>query len=107
FLTNFPNLETLDIVGNPDIDAETLFEALRSAPRLRELGLTDNGLTTLSPTAQQAIGAMPGLRLLWLSRIRLQLDTTSLGFLTRLPLDALGLAHNQITLDESLAAQFQ
>lgn len=107
FLTNFPNLETLEIVGNPDIDAETLFEALRSAPRLRELGLTDNGLTTLSPTAQQAIGAMPGLRLLWLSRNRLQLDTTSLGFLTRLPLDALGLGHNQITLDQSLAAQFQ
>ena len=33
FLANFPNLETLEIIGNPDIDAETLFEALRSAPR--------------------------------------------------------------------------
>lgn len=62
FLPNFPNLETLEIIGNPDMDAETLFEALKSVPRLRELALTDNGLTSLSATARQAIGAMPGLR---------------------------------------------
>jgi len=107
FLANFPDLDTLEIVGNPDMDAETLFEALKSAPRLRELGLTGNGLTTLSATAQQAIAAMPGLRVLGLSRNRLRLDDASLAFLTRLPLDALGLGHNQITLDERLAAQFQ
>lgn len=89
------------------MDAEALFEALKSAPRLRELGLTGNGLTTLSATAQQAIGAMPGLRVLGLSRNRLRLDNASLAFLTRLPLDGLGLGSNQITLDESLAAQFQ
>ncbi|MCE7761557.1 hypothetical protein GQL56_02780 [Pseudomonas putida] len=107
FLSNFPNLETLEIIGNPEMDADTLFEALKSVPRLRELSLTGNGLTTLSPTAQQAIGAMSGLRILGLSRNRLRLDEASLGFLARLPLDALGLGHNQITLDEGLAAGFQ
>ncbi len=107
FLANFPDLDTLEIIGNPEMDAEALFEALKSAPRLRELGLAGNGLTTLSATAQQAIGAMPGLRVLGLSRNRLRLDNASLAFLTRLPLDGLGLGSNQITLDESLAAQFQ
>ena len=107
FLPNFPNLETLKIIGNPDMDAETLFEALKSAPRLRELTLTNNGLTSLSATARQAIGAMPGLRVLVLSRNRLRLNSASLAFLTRLPLDGLSLGSNQITLDESLAAQFQ
>ncbi|WP_455886071.1 NEL-type E3 ubiquitin ligase domain-containing protein [Pseudomonas rustica] len=107
FLSNFPNLETLEIIGNPDMDAETLFEALKSAPRLRELGLTSNGLTALTATAQQAIEAMPGLRILGLSRNRLQLDDASLSFLARLPLDALGLGNNQITLDETLAARFE
>lgn len=106
-LSNFPNLENLEIIGNPDIDAETLFEALKSAPRLRELGLTSNGLTALTATAQQAIEAMPGLRILGLSRNRLQLDDASLSFLARLPLDALGLGNNRITLDETLAARFQ
>lgn len=106
-LSNFPNLEKLEIIGNPDMDAETLFEALKSAPRLRELGLTSNGLTALTATAQQAIEAMPGLRILGLSRNRLQLDDASLSFLARLPLDALGLGNNQITLDETLAARFQ
>ncbi|WP_426811477.1 NEL-type E3 ubiquitin ligase domain-containing protein [Pseudomonas sp. WOUb67] len=107
FLSNFPNLEILEIIGNPDMDAEALFQALKSMPRLRELGLAGNGLTTLPPTARQAIGSMPGLKVLGLSRNRLRLDDASLGFLTRLPLDALGLGHNQITLDETLAARFQ
>ena len=106
-LSNFPNLQNLEIIGNPDMDAETLFEALKSAPRLRELDLTSNGLTALTATAQQAIEAMPGLRILGLSRNRLQLDDATLSFLARLPLDALGLGHNQITLDETLAARFQ
>nr|WP_084297158.1 NEL-type E3 ubiquitin ligase domain-containing protein [Pseudomonas sp. URIL14HWK12:I5] len=106
-LSNFPNLENLEIIGNPDMDAETLFEALKSAPRLRGLGLTSNGLTALTATAQQAIEAMPGLRILGLSRNRLQLDDASLSFLARLPLDALGLGNNRITLDETLAARFQ
>nr|WP_043196758.1 NEL-type E3 ubiquitin ligase domain-containing protein [Pseudomonas putida] len=107
FLSNFPNLEVLEIIGNPEMDAERLFQALKSAPRLRELGLAGNGLTTLSPTAQQAIGSMSNLRVLGLSRNRLRLDDASLRFLTRLPLDALGLGHNQITLDETLAAHFR
>jgi len=107
FLSNFPHLEALEVIGNPEMDAEALFEALRSVPRLRELDLTNNGLATLSATAQQAIGAMPGLKILNLSRNRLQLDDASLSFLTRLPLDALKLGNNQITLDEALATRFQ
>ncbi|WP_350157406.1 NEL-type E3 ubiquitin ligase domain-containing protein [Pseudomonas kurunegalensis] len=107
FLSNFPHLESLEIIGNPEMDAESLFEALKAAPRLRELGLTNNGLTTLSATAQEAIGSMPGLKMLGLSRNQLQLDDASLSFLTRLPLDALGLGNNLITLDETLAARFQ
>ena len=107
FLSNFPNLEVLEITGNPEMDAETLFKALKAVPKLRELDLTSNGLPTLSATAQQAIGAMPNLRVLSLRRNRLQLDDASFSFLTRLPLDALDLSNNQITLDETLAARFQ
>lgn len=107
FLANFPHLQALDVTSNPHMNAEALFEALRSAPRLRDLNLTGNALRALTPAAQQAIGAMPGLRILNLRRNFLELDDASLQFLSRLRLDALGLGNNHITLDERLAARFQ
>ncbi|MNO54181.1 putative E3 ubiquitin-protein ligase ipaH4.5 [compost metagenome] len=107
FLSCFAHLEVLHVIGNPLMDSASLFDALGSAPRLRELNLTGNGLTALSPVAQQAVQAMPNLRVLNLRRNSLQLDDTTLSLLTRLRLDVLRLGSNRITLDESLAARFQ
>jgi hypothetical protein len=107
FLGNFPHLQALDVTNNPHMNAEALFEALRSAPRLRDLNLTGNALRALTPAARQAIGAMPGLRILNLRSNFLELDDASLQFLTRLRLDALGLGDNHITLDQRLGARFQ
>ncbi|ATP49713.1 hypothetical protein CR512_10165 [Pseudomonas putida] len=107
FLANFPHLHALDVNRNPNMNVEALFEALRAAPRLRDLNLTGNALRALTPAGRQAIGAMPGLRILNLRSNFLELDDASLQFLTRLRLGALGLGDNHITLDERLAARFQ
>lgn len=107
FLSCFPNLQVLEVTGNPNIDAESLFQALASVPRLRTLDLTGNALATLSPTAQRVLAAMPGLRQLNLRRNQLTLDQATLTFLCRRSLEVLRLGHNRITLDENLATRFQ
>ncbi|WP_189660591.1 NEL-type E3 ubiquitin ligase domain-containing protein [Pseudomonas vlassakiae] len=107
FLSCFPNLQVLEVTGNPQINTEALYLALRSVPRLRTLDLTSNALQVLSPTAQQVLSAMPDLRQLNLRRNRLTLDEGTLAFLCKLPLDVLRLGSNRITLDEGLAARFQ
>ncbi|MFK0310158.1 NEL-type E3 ubiquitin ligase domain-containing protein [Pseudomonas sp. NPDC090233] len=107
FLQYFPNLRELAVNGNPEIDADALFQALNSAPGLVDLHLVNNGLTELTRAAEQSLQAMPGLRLLNLGRNNLQLSPANLTFLARIRLEALNLAHNQITLDEALASQFQ
>lgn len=107
FLACFPHLEALDVSNNLNINAQSLFEALRSTPRLRTLTLSGNGLTTLSATAQQALDAMPGLRVLNLPRNYLELNEASLDSLARLQLEGLNLANNHITLNPALATRFQ
>jgi hypothetical protein len=107
FLSCFPNLQVLEVTGNPAIDAQGLFDALMSVPRLRSLDLTYNNLTTLSATAQRALEAMPDLRELNLRCNRLTLDESTLTFLARQQLDVLRLGSNRITLDENLAKRFQ
>nr|WP_110635530.1 NEL-type E3 ubiquitin ligase domain-containing protein [Pseudomonas sp. CC120222-01a] len=107
FLSCFPNLQVLEVTGNREIDAEELFQALESTPRLRTLDLTSNGLASLSPTAQRVLAAMPDLRQLNLRRNQLTLDESTLAFLCKQPLDVLRLGSNRITLDQNLAARFQ
>ncbi|CAB5627745.1 Probable E3 ubiquitin-protein ligase ipaH4.5 [Pseudomonas putida] len=107
FLSRFPNLQVLEVTNNRTIDAQALFEALESVPRLRTLDLTNNTLTTLSPTAQRVLAAMPDLRQLNLRRNQLTLDEATLTFLCGRPLDVLRLGHNRITLDENLSTRFQ
>ncbi|CAM4039907.1 Leucine-rich repeat-containing protein 32 [Pseudomonas reidholzensis] len=107
FLGGFSRLEQLELIGNPDIDPASLFAALKSTPHLVELSLPGNALTELTRTAQEALGAMPRLRVLDLSRNRLQLNAADITFLGRLRLDALSLLRNNITLDHALAERFQ
>lgn len=107
FLSRFPNLQVLGVTNNRTIDAQALFEALESVPRLRTLDLTNNALATLSPTAQRVLAAMPNLRELNLRRNQLTLDEATLTFLCGRPLDTLRLGHNRIMLDENLAPRFQ
>ncbi|QHG68250.1 hypothetical protein C2H86_13860 [Pseudomonas putida] len=107
FLSCFPNLQVLEVTRNPAIDAQGLFDALASVPRLRSLDLTSNGLASLTPAAQNALTAMPDLRQLNLRRNQLTLDETTLTFLASRPLDILRLGSNRITLDENLAKRFQ
>lgn len=107
FLSCFPGLRTLEVAGNPDMDAEALFQALKSAPGLQTLKLNGNALPALSPLAHEALAAMPGLRNLNLRRNRLQLDAASLVLLAGLRLDVLNLGSNAITLDQTLASAFQ
>jgi len=107
FLSCFPNLQVLEVTGNPTIDAQGLYDALLAVPRLRSLSLAGNALATLSPAAQEALAAMPDLRELNLRRNRLTLDESTLTFLGRRQLDVLRLSNNRITLDETLAKRFQ
>ncbi len=107
FLSCFPNLQVLEVTGNPEIEAEALFQALESVPRLRTLELVGNTLATLSPTARRVLAAMPDLRQLNLNRNQLTLDQATLAFLCRRPLEVLTLRSNRITLDENLATRFQ
>lgn len=107
FLACFPNLSQLEVIDNPRIDAESLFDALRSTPKLQALSLGENRLTTLPPTALRALGAMRDLRVLNLHGNLLELNDASLDCLAGLPLEALGLSDNHITLNPALAARFQ
>ncbi|MFJ4353431.1 NEL-type E3 ubiquitin ligase domain-containing protein [Pseudomonas sp. NPDC089428] len=107
FLAGFPNLQVLEVSGNPSLHAQSLFEALENVPRLRSLNLANNALESLSATAHRALAAMPDLRELNLSRNRLTLDESTLQLLASRPLEVLELGHNRISLDANLAARFQ
>lgn len=107
FFQSFPRLEQLSMIGHPQLPAEALFAALRSAPHLIELQISDCGLSELTSTAQQALSAMHRLRILNLSRNQLRLDQGQLTLLASLRIDALSLSSNRIVLDQALATRFQ
>lgn len=107
WLECFPNLRQLYVSSNPQIDAEALFEALKSSPGLEELHLTGNQLAGFSDKARQALRGMRRLRVLNLRRNQLVLNLADVQFLAELKLDTLGLAINQITLDQAMATAFQ
>lgn len=107
FFENFPRLEQLSVIGHPQLPAEQLYAALRSAPNLIQLQISGCALTDLSSTAQQALSAMRRLRILNLSRNQLRLDNSLMSFLASLRIDALSLSSNRIVLDQALATRFQ
>ncbi|MFS0827138.1 NEL-type E3 ubiquitin ligase domain-containing protein [Pseudomonas phoenicis] len=107
FLECFPNLERLTISRNPTMDAASLFAALRAVPNLQALDLSGNGLTRLGVAAELALVRMRRLRELTLRRNRLTFDEADMRLLGRLPLDALNLQSNAITLTPVQASRFQ
>ncbi|AUF96506.1 hypothetical protein CXQ80_12055 [Pseudomonas sp. 02C 26] len=107
YFERFPRLEQLSMVGHPQLSPEALYAALRSAPDLLALQVSDCGLSELSSTARQALGAMRRLRILNLSRNQLHLEDGQMTFLATLRIDELNLNNNQIVLDQALASRFQ
>ncbi|WP_449432755.1 dermonecrotic toxin domain-containing protein [Pseudomonas putida] len=106
FLQSFPQLQRLRLSLNPDLQAESLFLALRNAPRLQSLELLHSPLGTLDASAREALARLPRLRELRLADTALVLNDADLQVLTRLPLERLDLRSNSITLDPTLAARF-
>lgn len=107
YFERFPRLEQLSMVGHPQLPPEALYAALRSAPDLLALQVSSCGLSELSSTARQALGAMRRLRILNLSRNQLRLDDGQMTFLATLRIDELNLSSNRIVLDQALASRFQ
>ncbi|HGM5578873.1 TPA: DUF6543 domain-containing protein [Pseudomonas putida] len=103
----FPALEELQISGNPQIDAASLAQALKSAPGLRKLSLSRNALTGLSAELTSALANMRHLRTLDLSRNNLTLTAADITFFAQRRLEVLNLRHNSITLDQPTAERFQ
>ncbi|EKT4522701.1 hypothetical protein QEM13_001940 [Pseudomonas putida] len=106
FLQSFPNLQRLELANNPQLDTRALFRALRSAPGLRELGISRTPLGQLGADAREALSAMRHLRSLHILRAGLTLDVADMQVLERLPLQILRLDSNAIELTPGLAAHF-
>lgn len=106
FLQSFPNLQRLELINNPQLDTRTLFQALRNAPGLRELGISRTPLGQLDADAREALSAMRHLRTLHIFRAGLTLDVADMQVLERLPLQILRLDSNAIELTPGLAAHF-
>ncbi|MGN8249364.1 dermonecrotic toxin domain-containing protein [Pseudomonas sp. SMV7] len=106
FFEAFPGLRQLSLVGNPQLQAETLFNALRNAPQLRFLEVLDSPLGHLDATAREALRGMRHLRALRFSNNQLAITDDSLQLLAGLPLEELDLSRNQVTLTPALAARF-
>jgi len=106
FLQSFPNLQQLELVNNPQLDTRSLFQALRSAPRLQELALSRTPLPTLDAPAREALGNLRQLRILRITHAQLSLGAADMQVLTQLPLQILQLNANAIDLTPNLAAHF-
>ncbi|OCT22204.1 hypothetical protein A6E19_04205 [Pseudomonas putida] len=106
-LTCFPALEELEIRSNPQLSESSLALALRAAPNLRRLVLTNNGLTGFSTQMQEALSAMPYLRALDLGHNSLSLSSAEIDFLAASRLETVNLNNNRITLDAGSAERFQ
>jgi hypothetical protein len=106
FLQSFPALRQLDLVGNTELPAQDLWRALRSAPRLQQLGVAETVLGGLDDAARSALAGLPELHILWLHDTELTLLDADLEVLSRLPLERLHLHGNAITLDIVTAERF-
>lgn len=106
FLQSFPNLQRLELANNPQLNTRTLFQALRSAPGLRSLGISRTPIAQLDAAAREALGAMRHLRTLHISRAGLTLSAADMQLLAQLPLQILQLDANAIDLTPNLAAHF-
>lgn len=106
FFESFPQLERLRLVGNPELQSDTLFNALRNTPQLRTLEVADSPLLNLEVTARSALARMRRLRALRLRHSQLSLTDADLQMLTVLPLEELDLSGNRIMLTPALAERF-
>ena len=106
FFESFPRLQWLRLTANPDLQADTLFNALRSAPQLRTLEILGTPLGNLDAAAQDTFAGFTRLRGLRLRSCQLSIDNAYLQVLRGLPLEDLDLSENQITLAPGLAAHF-
>lgn len=95
FLPCFPNLRSLRIARNPQMAAESLFDALGNFPNLETLELPANGLGELSETAHATFGRLRRLRTLNLrgNPIVRSPNLAHMNFLKRLDLSDCGLTH--------------
>ncbi|WP_079228490.1 leucine-rich repeat domain-containing protein [Pseudomonas putida] len=93
FLPCFPNLKSLRIARNPQLAADSLFDALASFPKLETLELPANGFGELSETARANLGNLRGLRTLNLRGNPLvrSPNLAQMNFLKRLDLSDCGL----------------
>ncbi len=103
FLQSFAQLERLNVAFSPDLDTETLFQALSSAPRLRALSLEAGHLERLSAQAETALAGLRSLTELSLQRNLLTMTENDWRTLARLPLTSLNLRLNRITLTPTAA----
>ncbi|HYQ51385.1 MAG TPA: NEL-type E3 ubiquitin ligase domain-containing protein, partial [Pseudomonas sp.] len=103
---SFPSLRTLRLTQSPQLNFESLFQALEYTPRLEGLELDNNQLTSLTGAMRQRLSSLPNLQRLNLRANNLELGVDDVQVLTRLPLEELDLQRNQITLDADMAGRF-
>ncbi|WP_236186577.1 dermonecrotic toxin domain-containing protein [Pseudomonas juntendi] len=106
FFEAFPNMQNLRIMGNAQLQADSLFTALHNVPELRVLEVRDTPLGQLGPLAHEAFTRTRHLRSLRLINAGLTTSDADLQLFAGMPLVELNLAHNQITLTPALAARF-
>ncbi|EJN39701.1 hypothetical protein PMI38_00820 [Pseudomonas sp. GM84] len=103
---SFPSLRRLRLVRCPQLDFDSLFQALEFTPRLEVLELDHNQLTGLTGAMRQRLSRLSSLCTLDLRLNDLQLGADDLQLLTQLPLERLDLEYNQIALDADMAGRF-
>lgn len=107
FMLAFPNLDALEVTNNRELDADSLFQAVRVLPGLGELNVSNLPIQALSTEARSTLEALTGLRQLQLRAGQLTLTDDDVQLIARLPLEYLDLRNNNITLDAQMASRFQ
>ncbi|WDY55750.1 dermonecrotic toxin domain-containing protein [Pseudomonas sp. PSKL.D1] len=106
FFQSFPQLQTLRLAQNPEMDFDSLFRALRFTPELQTLELGNNRIGIFSDVMREHLAGLGRLRRLSLRRNDLRLTEADLNTLKQLPLEALDLENNRIHLNADLASHF-